>query len=302
MGIPLRELLEKHAGGVRGGWDNLLTVIPGGSSVPCLTSEVCRDMLMDFDSLREARSGLGTAAVIVMDKSTDIIAAIERLAHFYKHESCGQCTPCREGTGWMYRVMSRMVRGDAEIEEIDLPGTSDAADRRAHNLCAWRCGGMANSRADPQFSTGHGAAYPGPQVGGKINRWRRSDCMPKLTIDDVEIEVPGGITVLQACEMAGKEVPRFCYHERLSIAGNCRMCLVEMERAPKPIASCAMPVGDGMIIRTDTDQVKKARNGVMEFLLINHPLDCPICDQGRRVRSARPGDGLWHRSFALSGE
>ncbi|MDF2097195.1 NADH-quinone oxidoreductase subunit NuoG [Aquibaculum arenosum] len=104
--------------------------------------------------------------------------------------------------------------------------------------------------------------------------------MPKVTIDGREIEVPAGITVLQACEMAGAEIPRFCYHERLSIAGNCRMCLVEMERAPKPIASCAMPVGDGMVIRTDTPTVEKARNGVMEFLLINHPLDCPICDQG----------------------
>ena len=104
--------------------------------------------------------------------------------------------------------------------------------------------------------------------------------MPKLTIDGTEIEVEAGLTVLQACELAGKEIPRFCYHERLSIAGNCRMCLVEMERSPKPIASCAMPVGDGMVIRTDTDSVKKARNGVMEFLLINHPLDCPICDQG----------------------
>jgi NADH-quinone oxidoreductase subunit G len=104
--------------------------------------------------------------------------------------------------------------------------------------------------------------------------------MPKLTIDGVEIEVPGGLTVLQACELAGVEVPRFCYHERLSVAGNCRMCLVEMERAPKPIASCAMPAGDGMVIRTDTPAVRKARNGVMEFLLINHPLDCPICDQG----------------------
>ena len=104
--------------------------------------------------------------------------------------------------------------------------------------------------------------------------------MPKLTIDGAEIEVPAGVSVLQACELAGKEVPRFCYHERLSIAGNCRMCLVEMERSPKPIASCAMPVGEGMVIRTDTDKVRKARNGVMEFLLINHPLDCPICDQG----------------------
>jgi len=104
--------------------------------------------------------------------------------------------------------------------------------------------------------------------------------MPTLTIDDEEIEVEAGLTVLQACELAGKEIPRFCYHERLSVAGNCRMCLVEMERAPKPIASCAMPVGDGMVIRTDTELVKRAREGVMEFLLINHPLDCPICDQG----------------------
>jgi NADH-quinone oxidoreductase subunit G len=104
--------------------------------------------------------------------------------------------------------------------------------------------------------------------------------MPKLTIDGREVEVPAGITLLQACELAGVEIPRFCYHERLSVAGNCRMCLVEMERAPKPIASCAMPVGEGMVIRTDSESVQKARKGVMEFLLINHPLDCPICDQG----------------------
>ncbi len=104
--------------------------------------------------------------------------------------------------------------------------------------------------------------------------------MPKMTIDGIEIEVPAGITVLQACEMAGKEIPRFCYHERLSVAGNCRMCLVEQEKAPKPVASCAMPVAEGMVIKTDSPLVKKARQGVMEFLLINHPLDCPICDQG----------------------
>ena len=104
--------------------------------------------------------------------------------------------------------------------------------------------------------------------------------MPKMTIDGVEIEVPAGITVLQACELAGVEIPRFCYHERLSIAGNCRMCLVEQEKAPKPIASCAMPVMDNMVIKTNTPMVQKARKGVMEFLLINHPLDCPICDQG----------------------
>ncbi|MEI6486372.1 MAG: NADH-quinone oxidoreductase subunit NuoG [Sphingomonadales bacterium] len=104
--------------------------------------------------------------------------------------------------------------------------------------------------------------------------------MPRLTVDGIEVEVPNGATVLQACEAAGAEIPRFCYHERLSIAGNCRMCLVDMEKAPKPVASCAMPAADGQVIHTRTEKVKKAREGVMEFLLINHPLDCPICDQG----------------------
>jgi NADH-quinone oxidoreductase subunit G len=104
--------------------------------------------------------------------------------------------------------------------------------------------------------------------------------MPKLTVNGIEVEVEDGATVLHACEAADVEIPRFCYHDRLSIAGNCRMCLVDLERAPKPVASCAMPAGDGMVIRTDTDRVKRAREGVMEFLLINHPLDCPICDQG----------------------
>jgi NADH-quinone oxidoreductase subunit F len=119
MGIPLKELIEKHCGGVRGGWDNLLAIIPGGSSVPLLPKDVCDTVLMDFDSLKAVGSGLGTAGVIVMDKSTDIVAAIARLSHFYKHESCGQCTPCREGTGWMMRIMDRMIDGNAKIGEID---------------------------------------------------------------------------------------------------------------------------------------------------------------------------------------
>jgi NADH-quinone oxidoreductase subunit F len=120
MGIPMRELIEKHCGGVTGGWNNLLAVIPGGSSVRCITAEQATDVTMDFDALGKLGSGLGTAAVIVMDKSTDIIAAIRRIAYFYKHESCGQCTPCREGTGWMWRVLERMERGEAEKREIDL--------------------------------------------------------------------------------------------------------------------------------------------------------------------------------------
>jgi len=135
MGIPLKELIELHAGGVRGGWDNLKAIIPGGSSVPMLPKSICDTVLMDFDSLRDVKSGLGTAAVIVMDKSTDVIAAISRLAKFYKHESCGQCTPCREGTGWMWRVMERLVTGDAEIVEIDQ--LLDVASQvEGHTICA----------------------------------------------------------------------------------------------------------------------------------------------------------------------
>ncbi len=120
MGIGLKELIETHAGGVRGGWDNLLAIIPGGSSVPVLTKEQCETAKMDFDSLREHGSSLGTAAIMVMDKSTDIVKAIARLSQFYAHESCGQCTPCREGTGWLARIMERMVKGEASIEEIDM--------------------------------------------------------------------------------------------------------------------------------------------------------------------------------------
>jgi NADH-quinone oxidoreductase subunit F len=135
MSIPLRELIEKHAGGVRGGWDNLLAVIPGGSSVPLIPKDICDTVLMDFDALREVRSGLGTAAVIVMDKSTDVVKAIARLSRFYKHESCGQCTPCREGTGWLWRMMERMVVGDADRADIDH--MLDVASRiEGHTICA----------------------------------------------------------------------------------------------------------------------------------------------------------------------
>ena len=135
LGIPMQELIDKYAGGVRGGWDNLLAVIPGGASVPLLPKSICDTVLMDFDSLRDVRSGLGTAAVIVMDKSTDVIKAIARLSAFYKHESCGQCTPCREGTGWMMRVMNRMVQGRAEPEEID---TLEQVTKQVegHTICA----------------------------------------------------------------------------------------------------------------------------------------------------------------------
>ena len=135
MGVPLKELIEKHAGGVRGGWDNLQAVIPGGASVPMLPKDICDTVHMDFDSLGEVKSGLGTAAVMVMDNSTDLVRAICRLSRFYMHESCGQCTPCREGTGWMWRMIERLATGDARIEEIDL---LEEVTRQVegHTICA----------------------------------------------------------------------------------------------------------------------------------------------------------------------
>ena len=135
MGIPFRDLIEKHCGGIRGGWDNLLAVIPGGSSVPLVPAHEIIDAPMDFDGLSALKSGLGTAAVIVMDKSTDIVRAISRLSYFYKHESCGQCTPCREGTGWMWRVMERLRTGDAEISEIDML-LQVTKQVEGHTICA----------------------------------------------------------------------------------------------------------------------------------------------------------------------
>ena len=163
MGVSLKELIEKHAGGVRGGWDNLLAVIPGGASTPMIPKDVCDTILMDFDSLKAAQTGLGTAGIIVMDKSTDIIKAIARISYFYKHESCGQCTPCREGTGWMYRMMERLVKGDADVSEIDT--LFDVTKQvEGHTICA----------------LGDAAAWPiqglirhfRPEIQKRITAWR----------------------------------------------------------------------------------------------------------------------------------
>ena len=154
MGIPLRELLEKHAGGVRGGWDNLLAVIPGGSSMPLVPAgaDQADSLLMDFDGCRDKKSALGTAAVIVMDKSTDIIKAMARISYFYKHESCGQCTPCREGMGWMWRVLTRMAEGRAQRKEIDML-MQVSQQIEGHTICAF----------------GDGAAWP---VQGLLRHFR----------------------------------------------------------------------------------------------------------------------------------
>jgi NADH-quinone oxidoreductase subunit F len=154
MGIPLRELIERHAGGVRGGWNNLLAVIPGGSSMPMVPAgaDQADTLLMDFDGCRDKKSALGTAAVIVMDKSADIVKAMARISYFYKHESCGQCTPCREGMGWMWRVLTRMADGRAQKREIDML-MQVTQQIEGHTICAF----------------GDGAAWP---VQGLLRHFR----------------------------------------------------------------------------------------------------------------------------------
>jgi NADH-quinone oxidoreductase subunit F len=135
MGIPFKELIEKHGGGVRGGWDNLLAIIPGGASCPIIPAEQCDDLIMDFDGCRAVKSSFGTAGVLVMDKTTDVVRAIARISYFFRHESCGQCTPCREGTGWMWRVLDRMVAGRAQKREIDLL-LQVTTQVEGHTICA----------------------------------------------------------------------------------------------------------------------------------------------------------------------
>ncbi|KIL58483.1 hypothetical protein M378DRAFT_27540 [Amanita muscaria Koide BX008] len=180
MSIPLNDLIEKHCGGVIGGWDNLLGIIPGGSSVPVLPKHICEEVLMDFDSLKDAQSGLGTGAVIVMDKSTDMVAAIARFSHFYKHESCGQCTPCREGTTWMMKMMDRMVEGRAHRREIDmlLELTKQVEGRTICALgdaAAWPIQGLmrhfrpeVEKRID-EFRAKHGAVGFGGQLASEVD-------------------------------------------------------------------------------------------------------------------------------------
>jgi len=167
MSISFRELIDRHCGGIRGGWDNLKAVIPGGSSVPLITKDTAEDVLMDFDALREVGSGLGTAAVIVMDESTDIIDAIHRLSHFYAHESCGQCTPCREGTGWMEKLLGRIKTGNADFAEIDMLEEL-SYQIEGHTICA----------------LGDAAAWP---VQGLIRHFRHE---MEDRIDDYKAEHP----------------------------------------------------------------------------------------------------------------
>ena len=268
------------AGGVRGG-RKLKAVIPGGSSMPVLPGDVMMGCDMDYDSIAKAGSMLGSGAVIVMDETRCMVKSLLRLSYFYYEESCGQCTPCREGTGWLWRMVDRIEHGKGRNEDLDLLEFGGRQHRGAHDLRAGRRRGAAGARASSSTSatsssttsTTSAALYPStssPAAPHAEHRNRRQEGRGRAQ----------GSTVMEAAHTLGIYVPHFCYHKKLSIAANCRMCLVQVEKAPKPMPACATPVAEGMKVWTASEPAMKAQRSVMEFLLINHPLDCPICDQG----------------------
>jgi hypothetical protein len=237
-------------------------VIPGGSSVPVVPGEIMLKTNMDYDSLKAAGSSIGSAAVIVMDETTCMVRTLERLARFYMAESCGQCTPCREGTGWLDRTLKRILDGRP------ARGAGPAARRRqshrgSHHLRAGRRGGLAGAEF-PQ------ALPPRIRVHDRSRRTqhRRRRTAGRMSEEFVNIEVNGvpmkarkGENIIRATDREGVYVPRFCYHDKLPIAANCRMCLVEVEKAPKPLPACATPVAEGMKIFTTRSRpsVRSAR-------------------------------------------
>ncbi len=281
LGIPFKDLLE-ICGGVRGG-RKLKAVIPGGVSVPVVPGDVMMTANLDYDSVKKAGSALGTGSLIVMDDTTCMVKTLERITRFYYAESCGQCTPCREGTGWMNRVVKRILAGEGKKADLDM--LVDVANKiEGHTICAF---GDASAWPVQSFMKHYRHEFEYMiEHGHSIVEQRRGGLRDELTMT-VNIEVNGvpmkarkGQMIIQVTDAGDVYVPRFCYHDKLTIAANCRMCLVEVEKAPKPMPACATPVAEGMKVFTKSPKAIAAQRATMEFLLINHPLDCPICDQG----------------------
>ncbi len=268
------------------GGRKLKAVIPGGSSCKVLPADIIMDCTMDYNSLQQAGSSFGTGAVMVMDETTCMVKVLRRISRFYMAESCGQCTPCREGTGWLYRMLTRILEGKGE--EADLEKLVDVANKiEGHTICA-----LGDAAAWPVQSFlkhfHHEFEYmvrnERPQHRRQASRGggvtAMSDDIVNIEVDGKPVEARKGQMIIEVTDAIGAYVPRFCYHEKLSVAANCRMCLIEVEKAPKPMPACATPVGEGMKIFTKSPKAIAAQKATMEFLLINHPLDCPICDQG----------------------
>ncbi len=303
LGITLRELIDL-AGGIREG-HQLKFWTPGGSSTPLLTDEHL-DVPLDFEAVGEAGSMLGTRALQIFDETTCVVRAVLRWTEFYKHESCGKCTPCREGTWWLVQVLARLEKGQGSEEDLDL--LLDQCDNiLGRSFCALADGAVV---ADLELDRVLPRGVPRPPHPrrlpvrpGRLHRLRHRRSCPMtttpekidaavetvtVTIDGVQVSVPKDTLVIRAAEQVGVQIPRFCDHPLLAPVGACRQCLVDVPDAgngrgfPKPQASCTLPVAEGMVVNTQatSEVADKAQQGIMEFLLINHPLDCPVCDKG----------------------
>ena len=264
-------------------------IYPGGSSSPVLTAEEALDLPYSFEAMAEAGSMLGSGSIIVADDRVSIPHMALRTARFYHHESCGKCTPCREGTNWTVKMLERMVRGEATPMDLDIV-SSVQENIIGHCLCV-----LGDSMAMPvgamvrkfrqEFEDVMAAALRAPRRrSGRPHDPGGGDMSAKevtLIIDGREVTANEGEMLHDAAKQGDVEIPVFCYEPKLGEpVGACRMCLVEIEGIPKLQTSCSTPVRDGMVVHTRTDQVKHAQSAVVEFLLVNHPLDCPVCDKG----------------------
>ena len=307
LGITARDIVYGLAGGPPDGRE-VKCWFPGGSSAPVLLPEDL-DLPYDFESMAEAGSMLGSGAIIVVDDETPIVDLALRLAQFYRHESCGKCTPCREGTNWTVKMLERIDNGEAT--PIDLEIMAQVQENIMGNcLCVLGDSmampvGLDDREAAPRVRGAHGAGARRPRYGdielgagdlasagplgptGPVYEVTAAP-MPRpekkfvtFEIDGREVSAPEGSMLVDGAKYGDVEIPVFCYEPKLgSPVGACRMCLVEIEGIPKLQTACSTPVKDGMVVTTTSDRVKNAQEAVVEFLLVNHPLDCPVCDKG----------------------
>ncbi len=280
IGVPFQTLLDGCGGMYRG--RELKAFIPGGASAPMMKASD-REIRMDFDTLAKAGSMLGSAAVIVMDDTTCMVTATLRLAKFFAHESCGQCTPCREGTNWMKILAAADRQRPGRGIRSRPPRARRAERRRDLALRPGRRRTGSRALAGGQMERRDPGKPARRAISGDFAALLRPgsrSLMPTLTIDGRTVEVPAGTNLIEAGLKVGVQIPHYCYHPRLSIVGQCRMCMVEIEGMGKLQAACSTQVmKDGMVVRTASPNAEEAQRAIMEFLLINHPLDCPICDQ-----------------------
>ena len=295
LGIPSRDLIYDLAGGPPPGGE-VKAWFPGGSSAPVLT-EAELDLPYTFEDMPKAGSMLGSGSIIVADDTVSIPELALRTARFYHHESCGKCTPCREGTNWTVKMLERVIRGEATPMDLDVIA-SVQENIIGHCLCvlgdsmAMPVGSMVAKFRDEfeeaiEEAPGGRRAASRPEAAAGSARERAVGLMAERPPDHARRRrrsrstAPEGEMLVDAAKHGDVEIPVFCYEPKLGDpVGACRMCLVEIEGIPKLQTACSTPVRDGMVVYTRTDRVKAAQKAVVEFLLVNHPLDCPVCDKG----------------------